>query len=617
MAEEHQIEARILLRYDTYSHWMNSTLILLKGEAAICSFPYKNTIINSNSIPENTPPAIGIKIGDGEHYFYELPWVQSVAADVYNWAKTADKPQYEASEIIGLAEYITAHSQGGSGGESGHTGTVYRITYNDKSAKYILQVYNNDEGYWEDTDSEIDFSAVLGRLNALERWANGYTTNIGDLELPLNAYIYDAFIIHTARLTVEDTAEPHQFVTAVSETNGKIQVTRKELAATDITNGVLPTEYGGTGLEFVEEGKVLVGSITGQISTKNYNSVIDTNDRESLATSGAIINYVEKATAGLTGAMHFIGEATVVITNDSSVDPQINGYNFKQAAPGDVILGINKEEYVWTGSNWRLLGDEGSYAVKGSITNADIADGAEINIGKIADLSNLLDNKVDKIEGKELSTNDFTNEYKNKLEDIENQAQRNLIEHIYINDTEVQPATIDNVPNVISFRMSSLTEEEAEQLRQTSEKVQNIEANAQVNKIESISIDGDKQIPDAEKNINLELNQYTNIIESISLNNGVPLPIIGKNVNINLDESALAFEVITGAEVPSSNNNDKAISVINKKLQLARIAKTGSIYDIADTSNKYTIPEQQQEDFIILNCGSSTKLIDNIIQTNN
>jgi len=92
MAEEHQIEARILLRYDTYSHWMNSTIILLKGEAAICSFPYKNTIINSNSTPENTPPAIGIKIGDGEHYFYELPWVQGVAADVYSWAKTADKP---------------------------------------------------------------------------------------------------------------------------------------------------------------------------------------------------------------------------------------------------------------------------------------------------------------------------------------------------------------------------------------------------------------------------------------------------------------------------------------------------------------------------------------------
>ena len=38
-------------------------------------------------MPEHTPPAIGIKIGDGEHYFHELPWVQAVAADVFNWAK--------------------------------------------------------------------------------------------------------------------------------------------------------------------------------------------------------------------------------------------------------------------------------------------------------------------------------------------------------------------------------------------------------------------------------------------------------------------------------------------------------------------------------------------------
>jgi len=240
--------------------------------------------------------------------------------------------------------------------------------------------------------------------------------------LPLNAYIYDAFITHTARLTVEDTAEPHQFVTAVSETNGKIQVTRRELAAADITSGILSTEYGGTGLESVEEGQVLVGSRTGKISTKNYNSVIDANDRESLTTTGAVINYVEKATAGLTGAMHFIGEATTVITDGSTIDPQITGYSFKSAAPGDVILGINKEEYVWTGSNWRLLGDEGSYAVKGSITNVDIADDANIAISKIASLSDLLDTKVDKIEGKSLSTNDFTTEYKQKLDDIEDNA---------------------------------------------------------------------------------------------------------------------------------------------------------------------------------------------------
>jgi len=50
-------------------------------------------------LPENTPPAIGIKIGDGKRYFYQLPWVQAVAADVFRWAKAANKPTYTAQEI--------------------------------------------------------------------------------------------------------------------------------------------------------------------------------------------------------------------------------------------------------------------------------------------------------------------------------------------------------------------------------------------------------------------------------------------------------------------------------------------------------------------------------------
>ena len=46
-------------------------------------------------------------------------------------------------------------------------------------------------------------------------------------------------------------------------------------------------------------------------------------------------------TAGLTGAMHFVGEATVMITNGSRVDPQIRDYYFRYAEPGDVILANN------------------------------------------------------------------------------------------------------------------------------------------------------------------------------------------------------------------------------------------------------------------------------------
>ena len=90
---ENVLETRIQLRYGTYSEWMNSNVILKKGEAAVAIFPQ-----------EGQP--VGIKIGDGFHLFYELPWLQGLAADVYSWAKLSTKPTYTATEISGLDAYI-------------------------------------------------------------------------------------------------------------------------------------------------------------------------------------------------------------------------------------------------------------------------------------------------------------------------------------------------------------------------------------------------------------------------------------------------------------------------------------------------------------------------------
>lgn len=50
-----------------------------------------------------------------------------------------------------------------------------------------------------------------------------------------------------------------------------------------------------------------------------------------------------------------------------------------------------------------------------------------------------LNNKVDKVSGKGLSTNDFTNTLKNKLDGIETGAQVNVIEGVNVNGTAVTP----------------------------------------------------------------------------------------------------------------------------------------------------------------------------------
>lgn len=89
-----------------------------------------------------------------------------------------------------------------------------------------------------------------------------------------------------------------------------------------------------------------------------------------LPTAQAVAQYVQAQTGGLgglTGAMHFRGTATVAITDGGTENPSIAGYTFNGNGDnsGDVVL-WNGQEYVWTGSSWELLGDEGSYALKSS-----------------------------------------------------------------------------------------------------------------------------------------------------------------------------------------------------------------------------------------------------------
>lgn len=628
---EHVLAANVLLRYDTYSNWMNSDVILKQGEAAVAIFPSQDILLTK----------VGIKIGNGNSYFYQLPWIQAVAADVYNWAKSSTKPSYSADEIDGLAQYIEQHG-GGSGGGSGASSS-YRIIYNNTNNKYILQYYNDDTDDWVNTTSEIDFSTVINRLNAIENWANGAQTDIGNIEMPLVGYISDVVSLAVGRLDTNDTAVDHQFVTSVSQNNGKITVSRNTLDASDITTGVFTTTQGGTGFTEVNLNEILVGSANGQLQKTNISTKItEEESSNNIPTTGAVISYIEDQTAGLTGAMHFIGEASVTIVENSRVNPQIPGYNFRAVQPGDVILSDAKE-FVWTGSYWRLLGDEGSYAVKGSITNVDIAEDANIAISKIANLLNTLDNKVNVQEGKGLSSNDYTTEEKNKLQGIEEGAQANTIEHIFLNEREIAPSVIDGLAKSINLSFLTLTQDQIDKLNDieanaqknviehiflngeevrptlienlansinlilnefdtaSRDKLNTIEAEAQVNKIEKIIYNNEELVPDDNKTITITPDPHTeheNKIEQIFINGVEWVPNNEKQVKITIDQAALNLNVLEGATVPNSIGRED-IEQSEKKLLLERIAASGDVRDLKQTADTY----------IILDCGSSTTVI--------
>ena len=96
--------------------------------------------------------------------------------------------------------------------------------------------------------------------------------------------------------------------------------------------------------------------------------------------------------------MHFKGKSTVDLSADgnSTANPTITGYDWNEKAAGDVVLNsVGEKEYVWDGTKWIELGDEASFAVKGSITNTDIATNANIDQSKIANLTSDLASKQD------------------------------------------------------------------------------------------------------------------------------------------------------------------------------------------------------------------------------
>ncbi len=81
-----KLNVRINHKYDTYENWKSSSLVLGKGEIAVCEIPTGYTQVEGEA-PVVNPPAIGIKIGDGSKTFSQLNWIQATAGDVYAWAK--------------------------------------------------------------------------------------------------------------------------------------------------------------------------------------------------------------------------------------------------------------------------------------------------------------------------------------------------------------------------------------------------------------------------------------------------------------------------------------------------------------------------------------------------
>jgi hypothetical protein len=100
------LNTRIKLRYASYAEWQASTVQLLPGEVAVCYIGANNEEI------KNTAPTVLFKVGDGEHTFKDLQWASARAADVYDWAKEPNRPEYSKADVgLGNVRNVEQYSK--------------------------------------------------------------------------------------------------------------------------------------------------------------------------------------------------------------------------------------------------------------------------------------------------------------------------------------------------------------------------------------------------------------------------------------------------------------------------------------------------------------------------
>ena len=148
---------------------------------------------------------------------------------------------------------------------------------------------------------------------------------------------------------------------------------------------------------------------------ENYADSPKLATKAELAELASRVAALETTVKNLSGAMRFIGFATdeVKITDGGNEVPVINGWPTVDEnnnpvpayAPtaGDVVISDGLEYVFTTTGVWELFGQDGDYAIKGSITNSDIAAAAAIAPTKIAPIfennKNLAEDLADLGEG--------------------------------------------------------------------------------------------------------------------------------------------------------------------------------------------------------------------------
>lgn len=221
------LNTRIINKHATLEAWQSSSLVLKEGEIALAAV---NTTRPDGQGGTITVPTYLMKVGDGTNTFSQLNWLAAPASDVYAWAKKAN---LEVADIPVL--------------------TANKIP-------------------------NLDISKITGletRLSNLEAAVGTGGSVDTKIQNAINALDVDA-----------STDANGVVIASISETDGKISVTRRALAAADIPE-----------LE-ISKIKDLQTTLNGKVDSSTYSSDKATIESNIQANSAALtkLNGAESVT---------------------------------------------------------------------------------------------------------------------------------------------------------------------------------------------------------------------------------------------------------------------------------------------------------------------------------
>ena len=411
-----KITTRIKNKIDSLESWVASNPILLNGEIAIIKVATGSTFVNSVTGQTETVYELLMKIGNGTAPFDQLPWLSSKASDVFDWGKLEDPEDIPITILVGSTETnstLGAWLKSINDKASTNASNISSVSAKVDVAKVSTAISTAINALDSTVSGSGNFVKAVTQTNGVVTVTKGNIAASDIPELAASKIVVTPASTGVEKVTLDDKIT--DIDAAIAELEGRQVGHTNEQIATLISNQI-------NGLDFTEPADstattsdtIFIDSISqtnGKITaTKKKLPTASTSVAGivTLAAPGGAATYAAVSSlsttvrnhttdiaalkSAVTGGVHFIGISTTAVTDSGTETPTIDG-TAKTPTKGDVVI-YNTKEYIWTGSLWKELGDQGRLAtLETKVNNLDYTD-PDYAAGKVVTKVTQADGKI-------------------------------------------------------------------------------------------------------------------------------------------------------------------------------------------------------------------------------